>query len=318
MDTNTINRQSRIAEAEKCFNLTFGAVKERKFGYLWTKQDKTTYPFMVSNIDERKAMAIRAIELSDVGFDVYFGVNLMDNPPTKNARVKAEHVTLQTATIADIDILGGEHTDPNKYPANLEVAEGFLPFPVSLKVDSGYGLHPYCIYSEPIVITAENRSDATKRNKKFIDVVRSRAGKYAKAVDSVHDLPRVLRVPGTYNYKCGRENAPLCHIVEVNDLRFSPNELDQKLSEISPTKKSKQGQGDAVLIYQSIDSRDFDTKCSKLFLLPLSAATSGFKSAWLSKTMATTVPSGEIGAAMMNVSKRASAKNSGKALTAPD
>ena len=253
------DKQARIKMALRFLNLLFGAVVERIFGYLWTKQDKATYPFAVSNSAEREAMAKKAIELSDTGFDVYFGVNLMDKAPARNARVKAEYVTLQTATVADIDILGGEHADPDKYPTNIDMAKRFLPFPVSVMVDSGYGLHPYCLYETPITITAENRSDVTKRNKKFIDAIRSRAGKYAKAVDSVHDLPRVLRMPGTYNYKLGRENAPLCHIIEVNDLRFTPSNLDEKLSKISPAKKLKQGQGDAVLVYQSTDSREFDT-----------------------------------------------------------
>ena len=121
------------------------------------------------------------------------------------------------------------------------MAKGFLPFPVSMLVDSGQGLHPYCIYTKPIAITAENRSEVTKRNKKFIDTIRSRAGKYAKAVDSVHDLPRVLRMPGTYNYKGGRENASLCQLVEVSDVRFTPTELDEKLNAmITPKKKSEQ------------------------------------------------------------------------------
>ena len=282
------DRQARIDMALTFLNLMFGAVGEvveRIFGYLWTKQDKATYPFAVSNSTEREAMAKKAIELSDTGFDVYFGVNLMNEAPARNARVKAEYVTLQTATIADIDILGGEHTDPNKYPADLEAAKGFLPFPVSLTVDSGYGLHPYCIYSTPIIVTAENRSDVTKRNKKFIDAIRSHAGKYAKAVDSVHDLPRVLRMPGTYNYKLGRENAPLCHIIGVNDLRFTPSDLDEKLSEISPAKKLKQGQGDTVLVYQSTDSRDFDTwRAGKMLeVIPVAALS---RDEWINVGMA--------------------------------
>ena len=225
-----VDKQTRIEMALRFLNLLFGAVVERVFGYLWTKQDKATYPFAVSNSAEREAMARKAIELSDAGKDVYFGVNLMNEPPARNARVKAEYVTLQTATVADIDILGGTHTDPDKYPANVEMAKGFLPFPVSMLIDSGQGLHPYCLYANPIAITAENRSEITKRNKKFIDVIRSRAGKYAKAVDSVHDLPRVLRMPGTYNYKGGRENAPLCRLIEISDARFTPTELDEKLN----------------------------------------------------------------------------------------
>ena len=258
MSTNTIDKQSRMEMALRFLNMLFGAVVERLFGYLWTKQDKATYPFAVSSPDERKAMARKAIELSDAGKDVYFGVNLMDEAPARNTRVKAEFVTLQTATVADIDILGGEHTDSDKYPANVEMAKGFLPFPVSMLVDSGYGLHPYCLYTKPIPITAENRSEVTKRNKKFIDTIRSRAGKYAKAVDSVHDLPRVLRMPGTYNYKCGRENAPLCRLIEISDARFIPTELDEKLNALTTSKEksTQQKQYSVPPVCQSIDDRD--------------------------------------------------------------
>ena len=278
-------KQARIEMALRFLNLLFGAIVERIFGYLWTKQDKATYPFAVSNSAERKAMAQKAIELSDTGFDVYFGVNLMDKAPARNARVKAEFVTLQTATVADIDILGGEHTDPNKYPANIEMAKGFLPFPVSLLVDSGYGLHPYCLYTKPIAITAENRSDATKRNKKFIDAIRSRAGKFAKAADSVHDLPRVLRMPGTFNYKLGRENAPLCQIVEINDLRFTPESLDAQLNKLPSAKETKQAKRDIELIYQSADSREFDTwrAIKMLEVIPVAALS---RDEWLNIGMA--------------------------------
>ena len=256
-----VDKKSRIEMALNFLNLMFGAVGkvvERIFGYLWTKQDKATHPFAVSSPDERIAMAKKAIELSDAGKDVYFGVNLMNEAPARNARVKAEFVTLQTATVADIDILGGTHADPDKYPANVDMAKGFLPFPVSMLVDSGYGLHPYCLYETPITITAENRSEVTKRNKKFIDLIRSRAGKYAKAMDSVHDLPRVLRMPGTYNYKSGRENAPLCRLVEVSDVRFTPTKLDKKLERLTPPKeKSEQQKQHSVSpVYHSVDDRD--------------------------------------------------------------
>ena len=251
MSTSTIDKQSRIDMAEKFFNLMFGNVHERKFGYLWTKQDKVTYPFAVSNPAERSVMARNAIELNDDGKDVYFGVNLMDEAPAHNARVKAENVTMQTATVTDIDILGGEHTDPEKYPADFDTAKNFLPFPVSLG-------HGYCIYDEPIAITDANRKVVAERNKKFISAIRSRAGKFSKAVDGVGDLPRVLRVPGTYNYKLGADNAPLCRLVDVSNVRFTPDELDEKLNALTTSKeKSKQKKQRSVpSARQSVDERD--------------------------------------------------------------
>ena len=239
------DKQSRISEAENFFNLLFGNVTERKFGYLWTKQgdSKATYPFMVSNPDERREMARKAIELSDAGADVYYGINLTDTPPAVNARVTAAHVTLQTATVTDIDVEGGKHISDDKktYPPTFDTAKSFLPFETSITVSSGYGLHGLCIYAEPIVITAGNRKQAEDRNKKFLDVIRRCAGIYAKAVDGVGDLPRVLRVPGTFNYKCGRDNPPLCKLVDVNTIRFTPTDLDERLNALTPARdKTKQ------------------------------------------------------------------------------
>ena len=239
-----VDKQTRINEAEKFFNLIFGNVTERKFGYLWTKQDKATYPFTVSNSDERKAMAKQAIELADKGFDVYFGVNLMDEPAAKNRRVTAEQVTLQTATVTDIDVEGGNHISNGKdklYPPNFDVAKSFLPCPVSILVDSGFGgVHGYCLYSEPITITHENRAACETRNRKFIEAIRRRAGVFSGAVDGVGDLPRVLRVPGTFNYKLGASNAPLVKLVEANDVRFTPDDMDKRLNALTPQQETKQ------------------------------------------------------------------------------
>lgn len=243
----SIDKQTRIEEAEKFFNLLYGNVREEKFSYLWAKHpngDKATYPFTVSEAAERQEMARKAIELSDAGWNVFYGINLMDTPPAENQRAKAENVTMQTATVADIDVEGGEHIsgDKIKYPPTFDEAKKFLPFDPSITVSSGYGLHALCIYQDPIAITADNRKQAEQRNKNFIEVIRSRAGIYSKAVDGVGDLPRILRVPGTYNYKCGKDNAPLCTLVDVTDIRFTPDDIDERLKPLTPARdKSKQG-----------------------------------------------------------------------------
>ena len=93
------NFSARIAEAENFFSLLFGNVKDKHFSYLWTKQDKKTYPFDVSSVEERKKKAELAIKLNDAGCDVYFGVNLGDEPMPSTKRYTKEQVTIQTATI---------------------------------------------------------------------------------------------------------------------------------------------------------------------------------------------------------------------------
>lgn len=235
------NSQERIDEAKKFFDLIFGNVHEPKFSYLCTIDNKIfgkSLPFDVSDADARHLMAIRAIEINDAGHNVYFAVNCSDEPPTDEKRGDAKKITMQTATPTDIDCEGGTHTSGNvkKYPPDFDTAKSLLPFEISLLVNSGYGLQGYAIYSEPIKITADNREIAHNRNKKFIEAIRTRAGDYKSTVDGVGDLARVMRVPGTRNYKLGIcDDAPLCHIVEVNDLRFIPEQLDEKLNALAPS-----------------------------------------------------------------------------------
>lgn len=93
---------------------------------------------------------------------------------------------------------------------------------------SGYGLHAYYIFNQPIKITDDNREKLKRRNNLLLDIIRQRAN--GKKIDGVGDLPRVLRTPSTFNCKLGVENAPMCHIVEDSGLRFSPTELDKKLN----------------------------------------------------------------------------------------
>lgn len=239
---NLFDATSRIDTASKFFDLLFGSVQGEVYSYLWTRPDEATYPFKISDADIRKAMARRAISLSDEGKDVYIGVNCGNEPADKYKRYTATQVTLQTATVTDIDVEGGNHssTADKIYPPNFAVAKSFLPLDTSLVVDSGYGLHGYCVYSEPITITDDNRAACETRNRKFIEAVRRRAGVFSKAVDGVGDLPRVLRVPGTYNYKLGSGNAPLVKLVEVNDIRFTPADMDARLAALEPPAVSKQ------------------------------------------------------------------------------
>lgn len=276
------DRQQRINEAEKFFNLLYGNVTERKFGYLWTKQGdtKATYPFTVSNSDERREMARKAIELSDAGADVYYGINLTDAPPPKYKRVSTEDVTLQTATVTDIDVEGGTHisNDKEKYPPTFDAAKNLLPFDVSVLVDSGYGLHGLCIYAEPITITADNRKQAEERNKNFLNVIRSRAGAFTfnKGVDGVGDLPRVLRVPGTFNYKCGINNAPLCKLVAVTPTRFTPADLDSRLNALEPTKTKQQGaptKTSTIKLYSANRPSEQERALAMLSFVPVAAQT---------------------------------------------
>ena len=217
--------QARIAESLNFFNMLYSKISEPHFGYLIRFKAYTKiYSFDVSDKTQLEAMARKAVELSDSGVDIWHSVNPVSVEPTDSKRGDEKSVSYQIAVVADIDIRSDAHKgDPSKLAADFDEAKSFLPFTPSLIIDSGYGLHAYYIFDSPIKITDDNREELKRRNNLLLDVIRQRAN--AKKIDGVGDLPRILRTPGTYNYKLGKDNAPLCHIVEDSGLRFSPTNL---------------------------------------------------------------------------------------------
>ena len=220
------------------FNLLFARIPISHVSYLmiFSNGYGTTYPFIISDETQRELMAKKAIELSKEGFDVWHAVNPVCIEPTSNKRGDETTVSHQTAIVVDIDICSDAHKSDN-LAQSFEEAKSFLPFTPSIIINSGYGLHAYYIWAEPLAITDQNREEIKRRNNLLIEVVRQKAN--GKKIDGVGDLPRILRTPGTFNYKLGKENAPLCHIVEQNDIRFSPAEIDEKLNTLYVEKKSE-------------------------------------------------------------------------------
>ena len=231
-DSTTIadKKQSRIATTVNFFHLLYVKITAPHFAYLWTKQ-LGVFSFQINDESQRTAMALKAIELSNSGVDVWHSVNPVCAEPADGKRGDETVVSFQTAIVVDIDIRSNAHKgDPSKFAADFDEAKSFLPFTPSLIIHSGYGLHAYYIFDTPIKITDDNRELLKRRNNLLLDVTRLRAN--GKKIDGVGDLPRIMRTPGTFNYKLGTDNATLCHIVEVNDVRFSPADIDEKLAKL--------------------------------------------------------------------------------------
>ena len=190
-------KQSRIAELVNFFNQLYGKITAPHFAYLNKFKGGTKfYPFAIADETQRKAMAIKAIELSDSGVDIWHSVNTVCVKPTNNKRGDENVVSYQTAIVTDIDILSDAHKSKN-LAVNFDEAKSFLPFTPSLIIDSGHGLQAYFIFDQPILITDENREELKRRNNFLLDVIRQRAN--GKDIDGVGDLPRILRTPSTFN-----------------------------------------------------------------------------------------------------------------------
>jgi hypothetical protein len=131
--------------------------------------------------------------------NVYFGVHPTAAIPPTNRRGEATdpaHVRSQIALIASVNCLFAEF-DAKDYGNSLDdtlaAIDALEPAP-SVVIASGGGFHCYWLLREPwLLVTAEDRQRAADTQARWVQRVGGDEG--------AKDLARVLRVPGTKNYK---------------------------------------------------------------------------------------------------------------------
>ena len=112
-------KQSQINETAKFFHLLYGKIPAPHFAYLFTKHG--IFSFAVTDETQRKAMALKAIELSDNAIDVWHSVNPVCVEPTNAKRGNETVVSYQIACVVDIDIRSIAHKDdPSKLAADFD------------------------------------------------------------------------------------------------------------------------------------------------------------------------------------------------------
>jgi len=177
-------------------------------GYLalWTLPDRRTYWFSVGEWEEAASVAL---ELSRRRRNVYFGVGLRREiiPPQKDKspRGGTEDILVLPGVWIDIDILSEDAHKKDALPPDLDAAVDLVncfPYPPSLMVHSGHGLHAYWLFKEPWVLeTPKEREVAQGFLRDFQAAFIHLGLERGWEIDNTSDLARVLRVPGTLNYK---------------------------------------------------------------------------------------------------------------------
>ena len=204
----------------------------------------------------------------------YFGVHSVMNVPTRNSKGKParpEHVRSQLSHVAAISCLFSEF-DAKDYdggkPAILAHLDT-LPLPPSVIVDSGGGYHTYWLLVEPFILGSHDEMVKAQR-------AQSSWVQFTGGDVGAKDLARVLRVPGTRNYK--PEYAPDFPLVTVvkgdldltyhlDDLvEFLPDDAPARLPARAPARAHRETRAQAIvkiarLLPQLSDTRrdDYDT-----------------------------------------------------------
>lgn len=196
-----------MSEAERFLTALYEFKPKESYLLIWTLPDKHSRWF--SDLGQ----AARYAEARASTCDVYFGVSLAERPYGEDERLKqgAREAFGIYGMWADIDIAGPGHTDKKTYPPTLEDARSLacemgalLNLGPQILVHSGGGLHCHYLLKEPFIFEKdEDRGRARVICHQWKETLKERARRRGWEVDSVGDLERVLRVPGTLNHKGG-------------------------------------------------------------------------------------------------------------------
>lgn len=136
--------------------------------------------------------------------DVWFSVNPVTGPAHTGGRGGADAVTRLTSLWADIDIKPGACADLEQAHQLIDDISAALGTRPAAIIYSGHGLQPLWPIDDDdnaILDSPERTAMAAAVLKRFGRLVATIAATRDIAVDSVFDLPRILRVPGTTNHK---------------------------------------------------------------------------------------------------------------------
>lgn len=140
---------------------------------------------------------IAPIDPANAKTNLYFGVHPCSSIPQANAHGEVtppEYVRSQKPFIAAVNCLYAEFDVKDYGSKDAILAQLKDTTTPSVVIDSGGGIHAYWLLDEPYIIDTEARHGA-------IEHVQNVWPAIVGADTTVHDLCRVLRVPGSWNYK---------------------------------------------------------------------------------------------------------------------
>ena len=150
---------------------------------------------------------------SKEGWDCYFNLALHREPPPLAKRGGENLASVSCFAHLDIDTERG-HQDSGLCPdidAALEILNNWVP--PTITVLTGGGIHAYWRFKSPWIIDSDaSRASCKQFHKRFQAVFREAdVNPHGYRIDETYDLARVLRLPGTFNWKSGEPRPVRIH-----------------------------------------------------------------------------------------------------------
>lgn len=183
---------------------------------IWTLPGKFSY--WSDTLDGAAKIIFREAENEN---DVYLGAGLSWKKYGKKGRVPKTEIAGIPGLWADIDYADSVHSKKDKLPTQDEALEfiELLPIPPTITVHSGHGYQCWWALDIPWVFQSNiDRERGAGIARRWHHQIKSASNAKGWTVDSTLDLARVMRVPGTANYKNPQAVVPTS-LVEINRTR---------------------------------------------------------------------------------------------------
>lgn len=188
---------------------------------IWRLQGKRTC--WMQGVDD----ALKFIEEGG-GVNCYVGTTLAKQAGTARQRITKKTSSGMVGLWSDIDVSGGPHQKPN-LPPTLEDGVALLdelPMRPTVVIHSGHGLQAWWLFHEPFTFDIEDEQiQGMRLAYGWGRLIQGTAARHGWLVDSVHDLARVMRIPGTINQKKGQEPKQAT-IINADGPRFDLSEFE--------------------------------------------------------------------------------------------
>ncbi|MEX2527042.1 MAG: hypothetical protein WEA09_05330 [Gemmatimonadota bacterium] len=193
------------------------------FLVLFTLPHSRAYAVPGNRLEQAAVLAARLAQQHDV----YAGVGLQGEAPHGTSRGNASGVVALPGFWGDLD-LRTPYRNRTDLPTTVEEATAFLgglPLPPSGIVHSGGGLYPWWCFRELWILDSDaEREMAAELSRDWQRYLLDAAMEgHGWQLDFTPDLARVLRVPGTLNWK-GSPPAPV-RLLQGGGPRFGPKDF---------------------------------------------------------------------------------------------
>jgi putative DNA primase/helicase len=223
MNNTPIDKNSFISTASDFFNEIFEPAFISQRGSI---EIRTFRPATQNFFNSAVEAAERAYQLFQQGIDVYFGVN-----PRIGNGGKKENVHYLSAFHAEIDYgsTGHKKSSPQEsYDEALNAIQTFHLEPTII-IHSGGGFHCYWVLSNPVKVTDIGISVLENINKSLSQKLGGDPG--------TQDISRVLRIPGTFNFKIPDNPRPVS-LISNTQQRYAYEDFLKFIPVETPVNKS--------------------------------------------------------------------------------